>query len=247
MKVINAIWEKKNTGFKTCELEFNSEDTINDYLNNNIEKDYEFIVAKVPANNIVMVHQLEDSGYKFMETQFTISSVAKQEVDKIDQKWGKALTGTGYKKIDNKDDLEFLLTNILEGMFTYDRISLDERFGKEISAWRYINWIRDMFEDNKYEIFMLEKNSSKVGFFITNEVDKNVLQSTMGGIFNKYQGQGLSIAMIYYCLHIAVDRNIRNVIASFSSNNQNMLNTFTKTVSFKTLKINYVLRKVIES
>jgi hypothetical protein len=247
MKTINAIWEKKNTGFKTCELEFKCEDTINDYLNNNIEKDYDFIVAKVPTNNIVLLHKLEDNGYRFMETQFTICSIAKEESERIDQKWNRFITGTSYKKIDNKDDLEFLLENIQEGMFTYDRISLDEKFGKEISSRRYINWILDIFEENKSEIFMLEKNSTKVGFFIINEVDKNVLQSTMGGIFNKYIGKGLSIAMIYYCLKIAVDRNVRSVITSFSSNNQNMLNTFTKIVSFRTLKISYVLRKFVES
>ena len=247
MRVVNAIWEKKNTGYKTCELEFNCNDTINDYLKNNIEKDYEFIIAKVPVTNIVLVHHLEDKGYRFLETQFTISSVATQALDMIDQKWDRVLTGTCYKKIDNRVDLEFILKNIREGIFAYDRISMDERFGKEIASRRYINWILDMFEGNKSEIFMLEKNSSKVGFFIIKEVDKNNLQSVIAAIFNKSQGQGLSIALYYYCLKIAVKRNIRSVFTSFSSNNQNMLNTFTKTVLFKTVKINYVLRKVIES
>jgi hypothetical protein len=246
MKVIDAIWEKRNTGLKTCELVFSSEDSINDYLDNNIEKNYEHIVAKVPADNIVLVHQLEDYGYRFMETQFSIS-VAAHELDKIDQKWNRVLAGTSYKKVDNRNDLELLLTNIKAGMFTDDRISMDERFGINVSYRRYVNWIVDIYEDKKAEIFILEKNISKAGFFIIKQVNRDVLHSIIAGIFKEYQGQGLSIALIYFYLKIAVDRNARYVNTFFSSNNQKMLNTFTKTVSFKTLNICYVLRKVIES
>lgn len=110
-----------------------------------------------------------------------------------------------------------------------------------------MNWIIDIYEKNEAEIFLLEKNLLKTGFFILKKVKKDVYHSIIAGIFNEYQGQGLSIALIYYYLKIAIDRNARSVITSFSSNNQKMFNTFTKTVSFKTLNISYVLRKIVES
>ena len=245
MEVINAEWEIRNTGLKTCELEFGLEDTIDDYLEKNIEKNYEYIVAKVSADNIILIHKLEDIGFRFIETQFVIL-VETHELEKIDHKWDRVLERTNCKKIRNRTDLKFIQNNIEEGMFKNDRISMDERLSKKISSMRYANWINDLYENDNTEIFLLEKNNSKAGFFVLKKDCKNAHHSVIAGIFKKHQGRGLSFALIYYYLKIAADKHVRCVYTSFSSNNIKMLNTFTKTVSFKTIKIHYVLRKIIE-
>jgi len=244
VKKSDAFWEKRNTGFKTCELVFNIADSIDEYRKSSVEEEYEYILAKVPTGNIILVQQLEEIGFRFLETQFTIS-VSSLELGKFDKKWNRVLDGTSSEKIDNRNDLDFLLTNISDGMFTEDRISIDDKLGPKISSRRYTNWIEDIYKENTAEIFILKRNSQKVGFFIMKSISTNAFQSVIAGIFKPFQGYGLSISLIYHYLKIATERNGKKVFTSFSSNNQKMLNTFTRSVFFKAVEIHYVLRKII--
>jgi GNAT superfamily N-acetyltransferase len=246
MKLINAFWEERNTGLKTCEIVFEKEDSINDYLVAKVEDNYRYSVVKIPSNCIKLVNNLEELGYRYIETQFNIS-VASTEIERIDKKWLRVIKGTGFKRLENKNDLEVILSNVGTGMFDNDRITLDENLGKDILNLRYTNWIKDLNKDENTEIFYLTKYSKNVGFFIIQKNSENILHSIIAGIFKDYQGHGLSFALIYYYLKLARERNAKSVYTSFSSNNLLMLNTFTKTVPFKTIQILYVLRKFIKA
>jgi len=245
MKVINATWDQVNTGLKTCELIFEENETLYDYLKSSVEHNYEYHVVKVPSKNIKLVHDLEDLGYRFMETQFSII-VNAEEFDKFDKRWMRIITRTSYTKIEDKDEFNILLQNIGEDMFRTDRISLDENLGKKISKLRYVNWLTDLFERKEAEIFFLNRDNERAGFFVLRRIEQDFLQSIIAGVFNKYQGKGLSVALIYYYLKYARDYDAKSILTSFSSNNSLMMNTFTKTIAFKTNKIYYVLRKMIK-
>lgn len=245
MKIIDAYWEKRNIGLKTCEIIFEEKDSIDDYMAANIEKNFRYSVAKIPSANLNILHKLEDIGYKFIETQFNIC-VATTELDKLYKKWIRIIDGTHYQRLQNSKDLEIILSNVSAGMFNTDRISLDEKLGKETSAERYNNWIKDLYKDRDTEIFYLTKQGNRAGFFVLRKDSKNCFTSVIAGVFNEYQGHGLSVAIIYYYLKLALERDAKYVFTSFSSNNMGMLNSFTKTVSFKTIRVFYVLRKLID-
>jgi hypothetical protein len=245
MRVIDAYWEVRNSGLTTCEIVFEVGDSIDDYLASNVEKNFRYTVVKIPSDNLKLLHSLEAIGFEFIETQFNIC-VATTEIDKIDKKWFRVIDDTGYQKVRSNHDLDVILSNVGKGMFNRDRISLDEKLGKETSSLRYINWIKDIYKDTNAEIYYLTKHGKEAGFFIVREGAEKSIHSIIAGIFSKYQGHGLSIALIYYYLKLASERKAKSVFTSFSSNNIGMLNTFTKTVSFKTLNIFYVLRKLID-
>ena len=245
MKVIDAYWEIRNSGLTTCEIVFEAGDSIDDFLAVNVEKNFRYSVVKIPSDNLKLLHNLEEIGYEYIETQFNIC-VATSEIDKIDKKWIRVINGTGYQKLKNSQDLDIILSNVGKGMFNSDRIYLDEKLGKETSAIRYINWIKDLFKESDSEIFYLTKQDNKVGFFIIHNGSKKCIHSVIAGIFIKYQGHGLPVALIYYYLKLASERNAKCVFTSFSSNNIDMFNTFTKTVSFKTVSVFYVLRRLID-
>jgi len=245
MKLTNAFWEERNSGLTTCEIVFEKEDSIDDYLSMKIDDSYKYSVVKVSSDNINLVHNLEELGYRYVESQFNIS-VETSELQKIDKKWMKVITDTGYKKVENRNDLEEILLNVGSGMFEKDRISLDDMLGKEISSLRYTNWIKDLYSDKNTEIFYLLKNSCKAGFFVIQKDSITTIHSVIAGIFKPYQGHGLSAALIYYYLKLAAIMNAKHAITSISSNNLSMLNTFTKTVSFKVLNVYYVLKRLID-
>lgn len=245
MKVIDAYWELRNSGLTTCEILFEKGDSYDDYLAGEIENKFQYSVAKIPSENLALLHKLEAIGYNYIESQFNIC-VPTTEIHRIDIKWNKIIDEADYLKVTNVDELEIILSNINTGLFHYDRISLDEKLGRETSAIRYCNWIKDLYSDSATEIFCLLKHGNTAGFFIIrDELDKSI-HSIIAGVFNKYQGQGLSVAIIYFYLKLASERNAKNVFTSFSSNNMAMLNSFTRTVSFKTLNIYYVLRRLID-
>jgi hypothetical protein len=246
MKLINASWEERNSGLKTCEIVFEKGDSIDDYLSAKVEESYRYSVVKVPSDNINLVHNLEEVGYKYIESQFNIS-VATSELGKMDEKWMKVIKNTNYKKVENRNDLEIILLNIAAGLFEKDRISLDENLGKEISSLRYTNWIKDLYKNKNAEIFYLLENNRKAGFFVIQKDSVNTNYSVIAGIFEPYQGRGLSVALIYYYLKLASVIGAKQTITSFSSNNLSMLNTFTRTVSFKVLNVFYVLKKIVEN
>jgi hypothetical protein len=246
MKLTNATWEERNSGLKTCEILFEKGDTIEDFRFFNFKDDFKYFVAKVSSENIKLVHYLEECGFRYIETQFNIS-VATEELEKIDKKWLKIIEGTDYIKMTRENDLADILSNVGAGLFENDRISLDDNLGKVVSALRYTNWIKDLFKDKKSELFYLTKQSKKVGFFVIQKHSKYTINSVIAGIFKPYQGQGLSVALIYYYLKLASVKGVKQSVTSFSSNNLSMLNTFTKVVSFKVLNVYYVLNKKLEN
>lgn len=244
MRLVNATWEEKNTGMRTCEIVFNPEDTIKDYLAARVEDQFNYFVVKIPNGNLKLIHDLEDIGFRYMEMQFCIS-VDSGEIDKIDKRWERIIKETSCKRLYSNEDLEILLNQISSGMFTNDRISLDEKLGEKISSLRYSNWIKDLFYKNNCEIYFLIKNKSRTGFFVVRKESESIMNSVIAGIFNEFKGHGLSVALIYHYLKLAIIRDAKLVTTSFSSNNLQMLNTFTRTVAFRTTNVYYVLRKII--
>lgn len=243
MKIVNTFWEERNTGLRTCEIIFNEGDTIEDFLIKKTDNEFQYSVVKIPSNNLILLHELEDIGYRFIETQFCIS-VDASEIESFNKKWDRIIENTDIERITDPDELEFLLIKIREGMFKNDRISLDEKFGEKFSSLRYTNWIKDIFNDENFEIYFLLKHSERAGFLVITRVSDREMKSIIAGIFNDHKGHGLSVALIYYYLKLALIKNAKAVITSFSSNNLQMLNTFTRAVAFKTTSFYYVLRKL---
>lgn len=137
MKVLDAFWGVRNSGLTTCEIVFEKDDSIDEYLAANIEKTFQYSVVKIPSDNFKLLHNLEDFGYKYIETQFNVC-VATSEIDKIDKKWERVLEGTGYQRLRSDQDFGIIVSNIRDGMFNRHRVSLDEKLGKETSSLRYI-------------------------------------------------------------------------------------------------------------
>ncbi|MGD0343309.1 MAG: hypothetical protein ABSA76_16540, partial [Bacteroidales bacterium] len=120
MKIIDAKWEERNTGLKTCEIIFNTEDTIKDYLDAKVEDKFDYFVVKIPNGNLKLIHDFENIGFRYMEMQFCIS-VDSGEIDKIDKKWDRIIKETSYKRLESNEDIKILLNQIGSGMFKNDR------------------------------------------------------------------------------------------------------------------------------
>ena len=95
MKILNAYWDERITGLKTCEIIFEKGDTYQMYLDSAVEETFHFSVIKIPVSDLKLVHQMEEIGYRYLENQITISLEVDQ-TEKIDQKWKRFLSGFSY-------------------------------------------------------------------------------------------------------------------------------------------------------
>jgi hypothetical protein len=243
MIITDAFWEKRNIGLKTCEITISATDSMDDYIKSNVENEFEYIIARIPAGRTNLIHAFEGTGFKYLENQFQIT-VDPQEIYRIDSKWQRILNGMNCRKIKEINELQQLLIKITPGMFNTDRVFLDPELGKKASISRYRNWLKDLNTSNSVEIYLLFKHEKEIGFFVLENNPGNIIHCILAGLFDEFKGHGNAVAIIYLYLKMAFERGASSLKTSISSNNRQVINLFTNLISFKVQKIYVVLRKM---
>lgn len=245
MKVVNAVWEERNTGLKTCEIVFEKDDTIQIYLDSGIENDYEFSVVKIPVGNLMLVHKMEDLGYRYLENHLELSFDVKQ-LDSISHIWDRLLTGFSCRLLTTYEELTIILLEVENNMFDTDRFSLDPFWSENISSKRYSNWIKDLFETHNAQFFVIVRDGKEVGFFSNKRESQNINSCPIAGIFNSYKSVGYIFVLTWFWMKKSRESGINKVITSISSNNRIMISSLTKVFSFRVNDTYIVLRKIIQ-
>lgn len=239
MKKIDAYWEQQNLNKKVLEIEFDVEDLIScldtledDYLN------YEYIVAKVPKLKIDFVHKLEESGFKFMETQIEMTLNLKKFV-----KLSTFSSKLQFQAVESIEQFEELLSQIDETLFVTDRISLDPLLGIDFAHKRYSNWIKTGFLSEDTLIIEVVKNTDKIGFFyLTKKNDKDI-HAVLVSVYKNFRRRGIGLKFLEEICFWLVEEGYRKVNTRVSSNNLEALRA-NLSVGFEIKEIYYILRKI---
>ena len=219
MKVIDAFWEKRNLNKSVCEISFTDDDIDNlDNIENelkNFTTCNEYIVVKVPTHLNKIMEIINRFNFKFVETQIQTSvnnNLFNVENYNILNKEGK------FKLVKSSDseDYKLVANEILKGLFTTDRISLDSRFGVSVANKRYANWLQDMSNDSKYILYLVYYDNKPMGFH-AGHVVSDEYKGDLGGIFTDFQN---NIYGIYWAFtFIKSEINKYKKITSFCSTN----------------------------
>lgn len=244
MKIVNAIWEERNTGLKTCEVVFEKEDTFQLYLDSCIENDYEFSVVKVPVGNLMLVHSLEDLGYRYLENHMELSFDVNQ-LDNLSHLWDRLLSGFSCRLLTTDEEMSTVLHEVENNMFNTDRFSLDPFWSGNISSKRYSNWIRDLYETHNAQFFVIVRDGKEVGFFSNKKESQNINSCPIAGIFNSYKSGGYIFVLTWFWMMKNRETGIKKVVTSISSNNRIMLSSLSKVFSFRVSDTFIVLRKIL--
>jgi hypothetical protein len=244
MKIVDASWEEKNIGLKTCEIVFERGDTFEEYLSSNIENNYQFSVVKIPVGDLTLVHQLEEIGYRYLENQLLLTFDADQSGD-INPKWDRLTKGFSCKLLTTKDELKSILREVSSSLFETDRFSLDPIWDEELSSKRYQNWITDLFESGKAQFYVIAKDGNDRGFFSIKKESDTVISCPIAGIYKKYKSSGYIYVLTRFWFLQGYKMGSKKLITSISSNNRIMLSSISKVFSFAIKDINIILRKVI--
>jgi len=216
LKIIEAVWEKRNLGVSSREVIIEKTDTIHD-LKSFLKsiRGQEYVVIKVPSGGNLFLNYLTDHGFYFVEA---LSELYLRTDDFIMPKdileFDKLLT---YKLLP-KENLEFLGTEIRKGIFNTDRIAIDTHYGISVAATRYYNWVKDEIANGNYvyEVIYKEKN---IGFFAIKRIGLNSYDIFLAGMYVGKEVFGFGFSVITKAIEETILMEGKYLISHVSSNN----------------------------
>lgn len=213
MKIVDAVWEKRNLGVNTVEVTFESGDSLKEIEDLLKELKEEYIVLKVPTYLTEIIPIVQDNGYRYIEDMIYFVNYLQDIVrNPIQQRMYDAVEIETM----NVADMEVLYKEIRSGIFDSDRIYLDSYFSHQIAKERYINWIKDEYEKGTEFLKYLYKENT-IGFFAIKEVEAGHYTSFIGGIYKEYRKGGLgAVVKVPEAVRL---RDGKRVSTSVSSNN----------------------------
>lgn len=194
MRIIDAVWERKNLGVDTVEIDVTNQDTSADLEQELLKCQAEYIVVKIPPNRFDLMEVLDKSEFHFIECLFETMNNAKtlRYMNPVQEKraYTKMSNETTYCLM-NEDDLQNLVEEIRKMIFSTDRIALDSYFDNEKAAERYANWIRTETSNGTAKAYKVIYRDDVIGFFVHKEIEKDVYQGLLMGLYHDYLGTGL--------------------------------------------------------
>ena len=245
MKFVDAHWEKRNFGFKVCEIIFDNNDTIQDFYSLKGIAEFKYIVVKVSKGNIKLIHELENEGFRYLENQLSIV-LNTNAYTTMDMKWVKRFNDVSYRKIESEADLDYFINETKENLFQNDRFSKDPLINKKAADMRISNWVKDIIQQGNSNIFLLQQGALIPGFFILNRENVNTTFVEMAGVFRKFRNNGYAFPMFYNMLVATNQQRIKTLKASMSTNNLDIINTVSRFVTLKIISNQIILRKFVD-
>jgi len=223
LKVINAFWDTQNLGVSTTEIQIDSNETIEEIerdLTNLLESrpDNHYTVIKIDPNCHDIACFISEKGFRFAEVSLGLRlKIEGNEVKtpKIFEKLDKNIT---YKQALEDTQLLRLEREILNEMFSTDRISIDPRFGKHIAAKRYLNWLKEEMAAGAF-VFELFYNNTPIGFFAIKELEVGKYFNFLGGLYASFQNSGYGFSIISKAMEVICAKHGKYFDTRVSLNN----------------------------
>lgn len=232
MKIIDAVWEKRNLGVNTSEILIESEIDTKGFFDNQTWNDSEYVVVRFPTGLIGFANDLSDNGFRFIETAVACHFDLNKEynLNSIQKRFFK---NCQYELM-NDDDLSELHTNLKNILFETDRIALDPYFTLQQANNRYWGWINDEIAGGS-KIYKIMYKEKAAGFFgLKGEPIKPY--AFLGGVYKAFQNVGIGSIMNYLEIEAARKCGARELRSAFSTNNHGAFSVH--------MSMGYILDKV---
>lgn len=241
MKIVDAVWEKRNLGVTCCELCLEERDILQEikdiYAGIN-EKQY--MVVGIPSSRYDLVQFFQSQGYTFIEAAITLEHNL-EEVN-FSKKLMRICNKCTWEQMDDHD-MSLLSNEIYKNIFKTDRIYIDPMFTKRQAAQRYDFWIKDLINSGNipYKVMF---GGETVGFFLNKEREENVYDGLLAATYSDFEGSGMGYCIQYAGIKSAIDRGAHKYIGHISANNPAVLKVllsigfYIKTIEYKFIKHN---------
>ena len=216
-----AEWEIRNLGCRTLEVTLEKSDKLKyiaqDIENLRMQYDCQYVVVKADPILNEATRILQENEYKYIESQISLK-MHREIAEKKYRFYSNIFDVASYEKITKTSDIEFVKNEILKGIFTTDRIALDQKFGVELANKRYANWLEDEMNKNSC-LYIVKDNGSNVAFFLNKPINNRVQYALLGGVFKAYENKGFGALMNYCVLDDFINSERKIMETGVSSNN----------------------------
>lgn len=214
MIIVDAVWEKRNLGLDVVEIQIDPKSSLIELEKIKDLVDCNYISVKVPVARPELLSFLNEQGFKFVEM---LTKVAVAELPQLTGMRARLAKGFSDRKV-NRCDRREIKNQILNGMFSTDRFSLDRQFSAEQAAKRYLGWIQDV-EDNGGDLRALVHKNICVGFFIVTQKKNGIYDSVLAGLFPNLAPLGSGFIINHQAYLYCFERGAKQVHTTYSSNN----------------------------
>ncbi len=217
MEIIDAVWEKRNLGVDTTEVEIDGNDQYADVMLQLENLKGQYIVLKIDSGCSEISEKVQSIGYHYIEDIITLEhDLHETQRSPLHQ---RLYDVSSYMKMDD-DDYAELLREVENSLFVNDRISKDSFFEKDQANIRYVNWIKDLRE-KEAGFYKITYKSEATGFVILQTKNGKEYVSILGGAYEKFRKKGTGI--IQKEQEIVKSLGGKCVVSRVSSNNVNQL------------------------
>ena len=114
MKIVNAVWEKRNIGCETTEVTFEQDDSLAEAEKLAKKLGTEYIVLKIPSYRTDIMLTVQKYGYTYIEDMvYLVHYLGEVQRNRIEQRIYDAVS---YELM-NDDDILMLKEEIRCGLF----------------------------------------------------------------------------------------------------------------------------------
>lgn len=243
MKIVDAVWEKRNLGVETVDFTIEENDEIQNVKELLLKYDAPYQVMHVPSGKTDVLLCAGELGFSVIEVNIKLGHQMKDvSIPRLFQRYEK---GISYHDAE-REEIEKILEIVEQGeMFLTDKIAKDPCFGKDKSGYRYRCWCEQVLENNASVVVCQYKNEN-IGFEIyTVNAETNKATNIVGGVFPKYTGGGLGFAPLWVELLHQKEAGIKSVVTSVSSNNIPVLKLH-ESLGYQVQDMTYILIKHLD-
>jgi hypothetical protein len=216
LKIIDAVWEKRNLGVTCFEVRIETADSWKEVENQLNQLNAQYVVVKVPAGRSDIMIRIASLGYIFIEGSIHVSIAVKNvELSGIQKRLGESVD---YGLME-ANDLDVLWNELRSGMHDTDRIYLDLHFTKKQAADRYIGWIQDEMCRGTDAYKMTYKGQS-VGYFMMKDLGEGIYYPFLAGMYKSNRNPGLGFNICYKPICEIKARGGKSISSYISTNNE---------------------------
>ena len=221
MKIVEAVWEKRNLGVSCYELTFESSDSLYSLEEALNRYSAQYVVLKIPAAAVPQMQIAHKHGFMFMESLLRLRHPCKDII--ISDMQRRILNAVSYAEMNDHDFL-ILEDELSSGIFQTDRIALDPAFSQELGNKRYIGWIKDAMR-NGAQVYKITYKDDAIGFFALSDDGVGCITTFLGGLYNGVNGS-LGTSLVY-CPMVEIQKRCARMITAISTNNVPILRLYT--------------------
>ncbi len=244
MKIIDAIWDKKNLGMNAVEISIEPGDTA-DLLRCSLDKlagsEPAYQVAKVPADLPEFNRELGGLGFSFAECQLTMK-INKEQFAYVENRWEDYMEAVQFRRV-TRENSEELLSQFEAGIFKTDRIALEPRFGIGIANLRYKNWVWDCMERPEYLVEETLIDGVPIGFGLF-KLEGPKISGLLGGAYLNAAGSGYYVNGMYRTLQKNFSLGYKRFEGKVSSNNPPIVTVY-ECLGASISEIKYVFARIV--